>query len=350
MQNKKRKILIVGLFLSEKNRHLTMRTAADQLAELLEANQIATITVSDKLNKYGRFADTVSVIYRKRKQYDIGIVPLYGGIMSYIWEALSSSFLKLLGKKVILIVHGGSIPERMKASPAKYLRSFKRADVVVSPSNFFKTVLLQYGIESVLIENVVQLQEYQFHLKQIFRPRLFWMRTLEDIYNPEMAVRVAGILAKKYPDLKMVMAGYDRGMLAGLKELAAGLGIVDKIEFPGYISQQQKNSYAGEFDIYVCTNRIDNAPVSFIEMMALGLPVVSVNIGGIPYLVQDGFNGLLVGLDDDQAMANAIESIISNNQLGKELAKNGLHFSKQFDAQPVVKKWKALFDELVPIG
>ena len=259
MKNPSKKILIVGLFLAEKNRTLIMRTAADQLAELLQHNNIQTITVSDQLGKIGRFTDTVGTIFRRRKEYEIAIVPLYGGMMSYIWEAVSTSLLKVLGKKVILIIHGGSIPARMKQSPAKYLRSFKRADVIVCPSAFIQTVLNDYGVKSILIENVVQLKEYSFQHKTTFGPRLFWMRTLEDIYNPQMAVRVAGILAKKYPGFHMVMAGYDRGLLHELKELAAELQVLDKIEFPGYINQQQKAQYAKTHDIYVCTNLIDNA-------------------------------------------------------------------------------------------
>lgn len=341
-----KKILLVGLFLSDKNKQQIMRTAADQLAELFENHQIETITVSNKLNKIGRFLDTVLTIYSKRKQYNIGIVPLYGGMMSYIWEAISTTLLRLLGKKVVLIIHGGSIPQRMKASPGKYLMSFKRADVIVCPSAFIQTVLKEYGVESLLIENVVQLNDYSFHLKTSFRPAIFWMRTLEDIYNPEMAVRVGGILAKKFPDFKMVMAGYDRGQLTMLKELATRLNISNKIEFPGYINQQQKDQYAATHDIYICTNRIDNAPVSFIEMMAMGLPIVSVNVGGIPYLLTDGYNGLMVKLDDDEAMANAISSIINNPAKGMELVKNGLAFSKQFDTEPVLKKWRSVFEEL----
>ena len=323
-----------------------MRTAADQLAELLQHNNLQTITVSDQLGKIGRFTDTVGTIINRRKEYEIAIVPLYGGMMSYIWEAVSTVLLKLLGKKVILIIHGGSIPERMKQSPAKYLRSFKRADVIVCPSAFIQTVLSGYGVQSILIENVVQLKEYSFQNKTTFRPKLFWMRTLEDIYNPAMAVRVAGILSKKYPGFHMVMAGYDRGLLQELKELATDLQVQDKIEFPGYISQQQKSQYASTHDIYVCTNLIDNAPVTFVEMMALGLPVVSTNIGGIPYMVKDGFNGLLVAPNDDEAMAAAIDSIIQNNQKGIELAKNGYEFSKKFDAAPVMQKWLKVFEEL----
>jgi len=346
MPREKQKILIVGLFLSAKNKTKIARTAADQLAELLSKNNYKVITVSTVLSQVRRMLDTLMTVIIKAPQYKMAIVPLYGGYKSYLWESITTRLLKFLHKKVVLIVHGGSIPARMEKDPAKYLKSFKRADVVVAPSPFVSSTLKKYNIQSELIENVVNLNDYQFNYKEQFRPRILWMRTLEDIYNPEMGVRVAAILAKKYKDFKMVMAGHDRGSLELVKQLAKDLAVEDKIELPGYISNQQKNIYAKELDIYICTNRIDNAPVSFIEMMALGLPIVSVNIGGIPYLLKDGCNGLMVDLDDDAAMADKISSIVEQPEMGMQLAANGKKYAENFGEKPVMQKWKTLFQQL----
>ena len=162
-------------------------------------------------------------------------------------------------------MHGGSIPEKMKHNPIKYLNTLRRADIVVCPSRFFMETLSAYYIKGILIENVISLSHYHFHCKETFRPRIFWMRTLEDIYNPEMAVRVGAILAKKYPDFKMVMAGYDRGSLEIVKKLARKLGIFIKSNFRVILITDRKEPYAAEFDIYICTNRIDNAPVLLLK-------------------------------------------------------------------------------------
>jgi len=144
----------------------------------------------------------------------------------------------------------------------------------------------------------------------------------------------------------MVMAGYDNGSLNMVKQLAIDLNVTDKIEFRSYIENDEKNKYAKELDFYICTNRIDNAPVSFIEVMALGMPIVTVNSGGIPYMVTHNENALMVNLDDDQAMADCISSVIEQPETGKRIAKNGLDFSKQFGEEPVMKKWNDLFSQL----
>jgi len=339
-------IFIVGLFLSEKNKNKIMRTAADQLAELLTKYGYTVITTSSVINKGLRMIDTLCSIIRHSRKYKIAVVPLYGTLGSYIWETSATLLLKLIGKKVIMVVHGGSIPERMKKNPGRYLIPLRKADIVACPSNFILTALKEHNVESRLIENVINLKDYHFHTKSTFRPRVLWMRTIEDIYNPEMAVRVAAILSKKYSDFKLVMAGYDRGALAMTKALADELGVTDKIEFPGYITNEQKNQFAQELDFYICTNKIDNAPVSLIEMMALGLPVITVNSGGIPYLITDGYNGSMVNLDDDDAMANAIIAIIENPQQGTHMINNGLVFAHHFDETAVIEKWRTAFAEL----
>jgi glycosyltransferase involved in cell wall biosynthesis len=172
------------------------------------------------------------------------------------------------------------------------------------------------------------------------------MRTLHEIYNPEMAVRVTALLSKKYPDVKMAIAGRDDGSLKKVTDLATQLNVSNLIELPGYLNKAEKNKYASTHDIYICTNRIDNAPVSLIEMMALGLPVVSVDVGGIPFLITNEVNGLLVNLDDDEAMADAISLIIEQPLIGKELVRNGLDYCKQFDEVPVLEKWRQVFSNL----
>ena len=345
MNKNQKNILLVGLFISEKNKHLILRSSSDRLAELYQKHGIGVVKASTKVGKIARLWDTAAIIIKNRKNFDIAIVPLFGGL-SLVLEDIITRLLKLLNKKVILIVRGGAIPEKMKTQAKYYLPTLKRSDVVVSPSGFTLSSLKEYGIDCLLIENVINLHEYTFNNKQSFRPKLFWMRTFEDIYNPEMAIRVAVILNKKYNDFTMVMAGHDRGSLQMVKDLSQSLGLADKVQFYGYIQNDEKNKFAHDLDFYICTNRIDNAPVSLTEVMALGMPIVTVNSGGIPFLVTDKVNALMVDLDDDEAMANAIVSIVENPMIGQQLIKNGLQYSKQFGEESVMIKWNQLFNQL----
>lgn len=343
-----KKILVVGLFLSDKNKNKIYRSAADQLAELLEKNNYPVIKVSKHVGKIFRFVDTIFTIVKSSSQYSIAIVPLYGGPASLFWAEAATTVLKLLKKKVVIVVHGGSIPLRLKTKEARgYLRVVKKADVIACPSNYIIEALKEHQVKSILIENVLNLDDYSFHSKEKFNPKILWMRTFEDVYNPLMAVKVFVQLKLIFSDAKMVMAGHDRGMFQQTIDLAKQLEVFDSIEFPGYISNQQKNNFAEDFDFYICTNQIDNAPVTIIEMMALGLPIITVDSGGIPFIVENNVTGKVMKYDDVDAMVDAIKFIIENPEEGKRIIANAKEYAKQYGEASVIKKWKNVFDQLV---
>ncbi len=339
-------VLIVGLFNKENKNNHNYISAAEQLAALLSANSINVIRTSFYKSKLLRLIDTVYSIIKNNAKIEIAIVPLYGTRPSFIWQEIATRALKLFRKKIILIVHGGSIPQRMEINAAPFLKSLRRANVAVCPSAYLQQYLKQHGVNTLLIENVLDLSAYTFYQRKSVDANIMWMRAFEDTYNPEMAVRVAGLLKKKYPHFTMVMAGKDEGMLGAIKHLSKQSQLDGHIVFPGFISMQQKLEFAQKQHIYICTNRIDNAPVSLIEFMALGLPVVSVNTGGIPYIIKDGYNGLLVDIDDDEAMVQKIELLIKNPTMASSVSENAYHYSRQYGTENVLAKWLNLFEQL----
>lgn len=344
--DRQNKILIIGLFLSEKNKNLVYRTAADQLAEVLVDSGVPIIKSSDKVNKIFRAFDVISSILLHFFSYKIAIVPYYASKNAYVIENWSTRLLRLLGKKVILVVHGGTIPSRIRSNPQKYLKVLNRVDVVVSPSPYLQYELGKYGIDCEVIENVVKLSDYEYIAKEKLQPRLLWMRALQYIYYPEMAIKVLAGLKNIYPQATLVMAGKDMGLLDKVKELSIQLNVEDSVTFAGYVHTNEKTELAKNTDVYICTNRLDNAPVTFIEMMTLGLPVVSVKVGGIPYIVKNYENGIYVDFDDVDAMVDAITKLIEDKELSNKIIKNGLATSKQYGVESVVAKWLNLFKKL----
>ncbi len=341
-----RKILIVGLFVSPSNKNIIYRTAADQLAEIIKTNGHRIIKTSTKVNKFLRAIDILFTILFRSFTYKIAILPYYGSENAFIIENISSKLLKLLRKKVVLVVHGGGLPQRINENPKKYLAILERVDEVVCPSAYLQHELMKYDINSIVIENVLKLSDYQFTEKKKFEPNILWMRAFSDIYHPIMAIKVFAEVLKKMPTAKMIMAGKDLGNLAEVKLLAQELKVDEHISFPGYVQTENKNRLANEVDVYICTNKIDNAPVTFIEMMALGIPIVSVNTGGIPFLVTDNFNALLVKFDDHIEMANRIINLVQNPVLANTLVQNGLNTSKKYDEKVVLTKWEMLMYKL----
>ena len=144
-----------------KNNHNYI-SAAEQLAALLSANSINVIRTSFYKSKLLRLIDTVYSIIKNNAKIEIAIVPLYGTRPSFIWQEIATRALKLFRKKIILIVHGGSIPQRMEINAAPFLKSLRRANVAVCPSAYLQQYLKQHGVNTLLIENVLDLSAYTF--------------------------------------------------------------------------------------------------------------------------------------------------------------------------------------------
>ncbi|NNF74921.1 MAG: glycosyltransferase family 4 protein, partial [Flavobacteriaceae bacterium] len=90
---------------------------------------------------------------------------------------------------------------------------------------------------------------------------------------------------------------------------------------------------------FINTTNFDNTPVSVIEAMALGLPVVSTNVGGIPYLISDRHDGLLVEKDDLEGMLKAVIYLYNNPATADEIGRRARNKVEQFDWQRVKNRW-----------
>ena len=94
-----------------------------------------------------------------------------------------------------------------------------------------------------------------------------------------------------------------------------------------------------EYDVFINTTNADNMPVSIIECLALGLPIVSTNVGGLAYLLENNKNALLVKKNDISQMVEKIMNLINDKNLVKLITKNGRKFSENFSSTVVINKW-----------
>ena len=130
------------------------------------------------------------------------------------------------------------------------------------------------------------------------------------------------------------------GSLKRAEKLSEHLNV--KTTFTGKLDKAMWRSLSDNFNIFINTTNFDNTPVSVIEAMALGLPVVSTNVGGMPYLIEDGITGLLVPPNNSEAMTKAIEKLISNPALAATISLNARKQVEAFDWDIVKHQWLKL--------
>jgi len=345
MKMKKKCVLLVGNHLSQSGQN---RSVGEELAIRLNQHSWKTILVSRKLNKPTRLWDMLWTIIKLRKFYTIAEVDVFSG-PAFIWAFLCAGLLKLQDKPLVLILHGGNLPEYALRYPRRVKRLVTWADTVVAPSSYLKQKLAIYRADIQIIPNGLEINQFPYRLVEIPKFKLVWLRAFHQIYNPSLAPKVIKILKDQKLDFCLVMVGPDKGdgCLQAMLRTAQELDVSDRIEIVRGVRKKQVPEMLAQGDIFLNTTNFDNTPVSVIEAMASGCCIVSTNIGGIPHLLEDGVDALLVPPDDPDAMAKAVRRILTEPGFAKYLSQNARRKAEQFDWSVILPQWEALFSEVI---
>jgi glycosyltransferase involved in cell wall biosynthesis len=175
-------------------------------------------------------------------------------------------------------------------------------------------------------------------------------RLVEKKGFPYLVRACAALRDKGYPFRCVVVGeGPERGRL---EEMIRILHLGDAVSLPGECSQEELLTYyqrATVFALPCCVLRDgdrDGIPNVLLEAMAVGLPVVSSSVSGIPELMQNGDNGLLVPERNDRALASALELLIQDDALRDRLGQRGrLAVARDFDPTTSARRLAELFRE-----
>jgi len=246
------------------------------------------------------------------RDVDVIVVAVFSGPSFWIADFTSWLAQRLGRRKVVMFLHGGNLPVFGPANRARVTRVFDRADLILAPSAFIADAFRPWGYDVRIIPNVLDIGRYPYVVRTAARPTLLWMRTFHEHYDPLMAVEVLALVAEVHPDITMTMGGADQGLLADTERKADELGVRHRITFGGYLDAEAKTAAFLANDIFLNTNIVDNMPVSVLEAAASGLVPVATAVGGIPDLLTDGKDSLLVPARDAKAMADAVLDLLGD--------------------------------------
>ncbi|MGH8315785.1 MAG: glycosyltransferase, partial [Steroidobacterales bacterium] len=213
-----------------------------------------------------------------------------------------------------------------------------RAGVVAVPSGYLYAVFAKYGIATGVVPNIVNLDAFRPADVLPAQAQLLVTRNLEPIYDIATALRAFALVGARYPDARLTVAGSgpDR---AALEELAAQLGIAERVRFTGRLDNAELPALYRAAGIVVNASRVDNMPISLLEAMASGVPIVSTNVGGIPHVVEHEATALLVPPGEPVAMANAIIRVLGDRQLALRLRAAGIEAVERYAWPKVRDEW-----------
>ncbi|PWA09959.1 glycosyltransferase family 4 protein [Flavobacterium laiguense] len=331
-------LLYIGNKLSK---HGVTPTTIEILGPLLEQEGFVVIYTSSYKNICLRMIDMLWSVFQNRKA-DYVLIDTYS--TTNFWYAFATSQLcRLLQLKYIPILHGGNLSFRLQKNKRICSLIFNYSYKNIAPSNYLLEKFKEQGFNNLIcIPNSIEIKNYPFQERKKASPNFLWVRSFTKMYNPLMAVEVFSMIKKKYPEATLCMVGPEKdGSLLEAKQKNKDLKL--DILFTGKLSKQDWISKSKEYAVFMNTTCFDNMPVSVIEAMSLGLAIVSTNVGGIPYLLENKKEGLLVQDNDVDEMVLEIEKLLEDDNLFVNLAKNARQKAECFDWECVKHKWFTVF-------
>ena len=336
---RKSKILYVGNKLSNSG---TTVTSIETLGVFLQQEGYVVVTASSKKNKILRMLDMIwNTIYHS-KNASIVLIDTYS-TTNFLYAVIIGFVCRRLNLKYIPILRGGNLPVRLQQSKRQSLKLFGNAMTNVAPSQYLQDAFNREGYKNITyIPNSIKIANYSYFIRKKPQPKLLWVRSFSELYNPMLAVSVVELLIKKgYKNAELCMIGPDKdGSLEVCKTYAKQKNL--PVTFTGGLAKEEWIERSKAYDIFINTTNVDNTPVSVIEAMALGLPVVSTNVGGVPFLIDANKDGLLVTPNNAIAFTDQIETILTGTVDSVQLAHQARKKVEQFDWNIVKNKWKAI--------
>lgn len=348
--------------------------------------------VQDKMVK-GGIAAVISGYYGSvlEKDYNIIYVESYkdGGKLTKLFKAISGYFLfakvLIVDKPDLIHIHSSFGPSFYRKMPFIYMASWAKKPIInhihgADFDEFYvnarekkrKQVQKAYGKCAVLIalssewkerlsqivpaEKITIIENYSTLHEDALNERLGRPSNNTVLFLGEIGKRkgcydipaVVEQVVKAIPDVKFVLGGAGSTEdEAAVKKLFKDKGVTDHVAFPGWIRGSEKDKLLREADVFLLPSYNEGMPMSVLDAMGYGLPVVSTNVGGIPKIVYDGENGFCCEPGDVKVMSDGIVKMLENRESLENMSKESFRIVKDgYSLESHLKKVEQIYESI----
>lgn len=251
---------------------------------------------------------------------------------------------KFFKKPVVITIHGSDINSLHKNIFIRKMILFtlNRADEIIAISVALKTKILEVGaVESKKISvlfNGVDLDTFKVQSKKKARERLslpqekkiiLFVGNLVDVKNPLLLIEAVCRLKRgKNGEYLFVIIG--EGSLKGeIENRISKYSLGEAVVMAGAKPHEKLPVWMAAADCLVLPSKSEGMGVVLLEAMACGLPIIATRVGGIPEVITDGENGILITSNNVGELEKSIENLIDDERLRERIGKNGALFIKE---------------------
>ena len=270
---------------------------------------------------------------------------------SFIRKSLILGVARLFGCKTIFHLHAGYFQKYATEDSGIFMRwwirrTLQKSSAVIALSESWAAFLRSYapGIHVQVIPNSVPLVALDNHHLEEPGRILF----LGDLITPKGIVELLTAVAQlksPFPAIKLVLGG--TGDIAWLRSKIHALGIEENVAILGWIESEQKAQELRRAAIFALPSHTEGLPMAMLEAMAAGKAVVVSAVGGIPDVITNGKNGLLIPAHDVAALTIALQQLLEDPNLQAMLGTQArATIAEHYSSTIVLSRLSALYDEL----
>jgi len=175
---------------------------------------------------------------------------------------------------------------------------------------------------------------------------LVYMGRLSYEKSIDQAISAFVLAVKNNPEIRLMLVG-DGPEKANLKQLCDDLKIADKVIFTGILRDNELAEALQSNDIFITSSKSENMPLSVLEAMATGLPVVAVSEKGLKEMVKDGVSGLLSPADNAGRMSENILRIFSDEKLIKNMGAASRKLAEEYSVENITKLLEEIYKNIL---
>lgn len=306
---------------------------------------IATFDNVNCLDGLWLFSRSILFLFIYRTIFSSNIVHIHSSKNgSFIRKSILTSLAKFLRYKIIFHLHSGEFFHLYDSSNFKWLYRFifsnidllivvanKWKEQALSRYNFKEVIVLPNCVDKSLLNNTGNTDSKNI----VFMGKVCVEKGVPELIEAFSRIRI------DHPDWFLFVAGV--GDAAPFVE-SLGLEKCTNIKFVGWINKQEKLNLLKNAAIFCLPSHFESFGLSVLEAMCFGLPIVSTDVGGIPELVRDNFNGILVKKNDPDALFQALNRLVTDKNVRKKFGERSFEIaSEEFSVNVQILRLRKIY-------
>ncbi|MDO4284058.1 MAG: glycosyltransferase family 4 protein [Eubacteriales bacterium] len=305
-----------------------------RLEQDCEVRYVESYCDGGRLRKFGKALCAYLLFHRELRKHRPDVVHIHSSFGPSFYRKMPFILMSAgAGIPIVNHIHGSAIEELYERAPGwkqSLVRNiYGKCATIIVLSHEWKERIAQIVPREriVIVENYSVLSVKAPTKESAASKQILFLGVIEKDKGCFDFPAIMEEVRAEVPQARLLSAGV--GDIHGVQNLLRQRGQEEAVLFPGWIRGQEKDRALRESAVFLLPSYHEAMPMSVLEAMGYGLPIVSTNVGGIPRLVEEGRNGFLLAPGDTAGMAKALVCLLNEEERRERYGKESLRLVRE---------------------